>query len=103
MDVDLLWCALIRASTLPHQVGRKVDEVRIVLVDELHHSALERPKVGLQVLAKVLDRHALAAMADELVHVEVFVQKHVRREAELLRVGWQRHGVPRCFSQFTTG
>lgn len=54
-----------------YQVGGEVHEVRVVLVDELHHGGFEQPVVELQVLPQLLQLHAPPAVGHESVDVEV--------------------------------
>lgn len=90
--------ALNRAPTAlpspqpPYQVCREIDEVRVVLVDEFHHGALERAVVSLQVVAKVLYADLAATPTHELVHLKVSMQEYLLGEAELSGVLGKRHG-----------
>lgn len=70
-----------RTCTHTHQICREIDEVCVVFVDELHHGALERAVVCVQVVSQALDGHSFPALVYKVVDGKVLLQEDVRREA----------------------
>lgn len=56
-----------------HKVGGEVDKVCIVFVNKLNHCGFEELVVELQVFTHFLQRHALPALRNEAIHVEVIL------------------------------